>query len=462
MPPLTLSPDSVRRLASRVGAALGLSLALGLALALWAAPARAVPAFAAQTGQPCQACHVGGFGPQLTPYGRNFKLGGYTQRAGGFNLPLAGMAEMSYVRTAKAQAEPPAAHFATNDNFGLDQVSLFLAGGFGQHFGAFIQTTYDGIAHTFSWDNLDVRAVTHLATKAVDLVLGTSVNNSPGVQDPWNTLPAWGFPYTSSNLAPSPGAAPLLDGALAQTSLGATAYAWINQTFYVEAGGYGSPGTNALARLGADPFSPGDIDGLAPYARFAVQRPLAGGTVQAGAVGLWASIHPGRDRTTGLVDHYSDLGLDASYQKALARGDVVSLNGRYLHESQRLDATCSLMDAAGDACARNDLNEARLDGSYYWRNKVGLTLGLFDITGSANPAIYGANRNGSPDSTGLIVQLDGTPFGDRPQPARRVNLRIGLQYAHYSRFDGARSDFDGTGRNASDNDTLRVFSWFAF
>ena len=54
------------------------------ALLLWAGirPARAVPAFAAQTGQPCSACHIGAFGPQLTPLGRAFKIGGYTQTGG--------------------------------------------------------------------------------------------------------------------------------------------------------------------------------------------------------------------------------------------------------------------------------------------------------------------------------------------------------------------------------------------
>ena len=69
------------------------SVPLGIALmaALVTPPASAVPAFTDQTGQPCQACHVGGFGPQLTPFGREFKLGGYTMRVKG-NLPLAAMA----------------------------------------------------------------------------------------------------------------------------------------------------------------------------------------------------------------------------------------------------------------------------------------------------------------------------------------------------------------------------------
>ncbi|EQD66271.1 secreted protein [mine drainage metagenome] len=47
--------------------------ALALLLAL---PAQAVPMFARETGQPCVACHIGGFGPQLTPFGRQFKLDG--------------------------------------------------------------------------------------------------------------------------------------------------------------------------------------------------------------------------------------------------------------------------------------------------------------------------------------------------------------------------------------------------
>jgi hypothetical protein len=40
--------------------------------------AHALPSFARQTGQRCAACHVGGNWPQLTPWGRFFKLAGYT------------------------------------------------------------------------------------------------------------------------------------------------------------------------------------------------------------------------------------------------------------------------------------------------------------------------------------------------------------------------------------------------
>jgi hypothetical protein len=426
------------------------------------APTRvlALPAFAAQTGQPCQMCHVGGLGPQLTPFGRSFKIRGYTLRTTPFNVPLAAMVQASYVETAKSAPQPVAPHYGANDNFTIDQMSLFFAGGFGSHLGAFVQTTYDGVARAFNWDQLDLRAVTTVNVKGNDVVLGTSFNNSPTVQDPWNTLPAWGFPYTGSSLAPSPTTAPLLSGALAQTTVGATAYAWINSEVYLEAGGYVSPPALTLTRLGVDPTSPGDIEGVAPYGRAAYQKIVGGGTLEVGAFGLHSSIHPGLDRTTGFTDHYTDLGVDASYYRALANTDVITVNARYLHERQSLDATCALDMATG--CAENNLTDLRADISYYWRNRIGATIQGFDTFGSANPVIYAGNRLPKPDSTGLMLQLDATPFGGLSQPQRRVNVRVGVQYTLYTKFNGAGRNYDGLGTNASDNDTFRVFTWFSF
>src|SRR6516225_8932282 len=46
----------------------------------FAAPARALPSYARQTGQPCGTCHTDFAG--LTPYGRRFKIGGYTAGGG--------------------------------------------------------------------------------------------------------------------------------------------------------------------------------------------------------------------------------------------------------------------------------------------------------------------------------------------------------------------------------------------
>lgn len=439
--------------------------AAGLILAILAgaAPAGAVPAFAVQTGQPCQMCHVGGFGPQLTPFGRNFKLHGYTQRTTPFSIPLSAVAIASYVATAKDQPPPPTHGFATNDNAALDQASLIFAGGFGEHLGAFAQATYDGVARAFHWDNLDVRATTTATLAGQDAVLGLSLNNSPSVEDAWNTTPAWGFPYTTSTLAPTPSTQPLINGALAQTSLGLTGYAWVDSSVYLEAGAYGSPGAASLRRLGVDPANPGDISGLAPYGRVAWQKMFGASALEVGAFGLQAAIRPGLDRSTGLLDRYTDLGLDASYQAPLAHGDLFAVNARYTHERQSLKASCALaLGGPPGGCARGELNDLRADVSYSWRGWLGGTLAAFDTSGTANPVLLAANRTGKPDSTGVLLQLDATPFGGRSQPARRANLRVGLQYVLYTRFDGAGIDFDGAGRRASDNNTLRLFTWLAF
>ena len=255
----------IRRRSHWLGAA---AAAGGLCLPF--AAAHAVPSYATQTGSPCQACHVGGFGPQLTPYGRAFKLHGYTTRSGGFTVPISAMAVASYIRTQKDQESPPAPHYGVNDNVTIDQVSLFVAGGVG-HVGAFIQATYDGVARAFHWDNLDIRATTDIKLAGKPTVIGVSLNNAPTLTDPFNTLVAWGYPYTTSSVAPSPAAAPLIGG-LAQTSLGANAYAWFNSQLYLEAGGYVSPSANFLTRAGVDPTDPGNINGVAPYLRIAYDK----------------------------------------------------------------------------------------------------------------------------------------------------------------------------------------------
>jgi hypothetical protein len=42
------------------------------------------------------------------------------------------------------------------------------------------------------------------------------------------------------------------------------------------------------------------------------------------------------------------------------------------------------------------------------------------------------------------------------------NVRVGAQYTVYSRYNGASDNYDGFGRNASDNNTLFGYVWFAF
>ena len=108
------------------------------------------------------------------------------------------------------------------------------------------------------------------------------------------------------------------------------------------------------------------------------------------------------------------------------------------------------------------LNDIRVDASYYWQNMIGGTVQVFDTWGSTDPLLYAGNSTFKPDSTGVVFQVDGTPFGVTPSSlGKRFNIRAGLQYTLYTRFNGAASNFNGFGRNASDNDALRLFVWLA-
>ena len=44
-----------------------------------------------------------------------------------------------------------------------------------------------------------------------------------------------------------------------------------------------------------------------------------------------------------------------------------------------------------------------------------------------------------------------------PKPFTTSNVRFGLQYTHYMTLNGASTNFDGKGHNASDNDTIYAY-----
>ena len=64
-------------------------------------PANALPLYARQTGQPCAACHTAF--PELTPFGRRFKLTGYTLDGGDSSLPFSVLLEPAFTHTDASQ-----------------------------------------------------------------------------------------------------------------------------------------------------------------------------------------------------------------------------------------------------------------------------------------------------------------------------------------------------------------------
>jgi hypothetical protein len=196
-----------------------------LALAVAAAASHAVPSYARQTGMNCSGCHVGAFGPQLTPAGVQFKLTGYTDTDGlAGKVPLSAMIVGSWTRTRQDQ-NPAPEHLKKNNNLTLDEASLFIAGRLAEKLGSFIQITHNGIDHSTALDQVDIRYADTHTLGGRDTVLGLSLNNNPGVQDPFNTTPIWGYPFLSSEAGFGTGeAATLINGGLEGRVVGLSGY----------------------------------------------------------------------------------------------------------------------------------------------------------------------------------------------------------------------------------------------
>jgi hypothetical protein len=425
--------------------------------------AQALPSFAQQTGKPCAQCHTVAYGPALTAYGRQFKLNGYVWGDVTTAIPpLAMMVQGGFTHTSKDQIDAPAPHFATNDNLSVDQVSGFYGGRITEHTGAFVQVTYSGEDRHTHWDNLDVRHARSASIGDRSLVFGVSVNNNPTVQDLWNSIPAWGFPYITSALAPTPAAGPVIAGGLAQLVLGATAYAMLDDHLYLEAGAYRGLSNSWLSRTGVGADSNLNLVGLSPYWRAAWQMDFGANYFSAGMYGFNTKLRP--DPTSPEEDRFNDVGFDATYQYTSEGGHAVAANFAVIHEKQSLEASFAAGNSAGNA---DHLNTVSLDVTYAYKQTWVATVGLFDTAGNTDMGLYApapvsGSLNGSPDSRGYVLLLEYVPFGKLDSIARPwLNLRVGVQYTGYQRFNGAGANYDGFGRSASDNNTLFGFFWFA-
>ena len=417
--------------------------------------ASAVPAYAQQTGQPCAACHVGAFGPQLKQYGRDFKMNGYVATDGkSHGLPLAASAQASFTHTNNAQPGPAAPHFADNNNFAVDQISLYYAGRITPWLGAFIQLTYDGVAKQLAIDNTDIRHAHDTDLFDQDLVYGFTVNNNPTVSDLWNSTPVWGFPYNGSALAPTPLAATLIDGGLGQRVLGGGAYAMWNDLLYIETDLYRGLGYDVLNATGIVPVAGTDkTRGLIPYWRLALQQNFGRSYVEFGTYGLNANVLPGGVDVGGPTDRFTDTALDANYQFTLdpksVTSDMLSAHATLIHEAASLGASELIVGAQRS----HSLDTVRADVSYSFAATITPTIQIFR-TGGTTDAAYWGTPSGSPNSSGVVAEVAYAPWGKPDSPIRWANIRFAAQYVSYFRFDGDT-------HNASANNALYLSVWAA-
>jgi len=454
-----------RRVIWVVGSSAVIALAAALATLARMSEAQALPSFARQTGFECSACHVAF--PELTPTGRLFKLKGYTMQGGDSSLPpIAAFLMPAFTHTGAGQPGGIPPNFGPNDNFALQQASVFYGGAISSDLGigAFAQTTYDSASNRIGWDNTDIRFARAGTAGDHDFVYGLSLNNNPSVQDVWNTTPAWRFPFASSTLAPTPAAATLVENRLQHQVVGAGGYFFWDNLLYAELTGYSTLSTRTLATLGVpNSGAVNAISGVAPYWRLALQPSWEHHSLEVGTFGLTAALSPQRIATSG-TDRITDIGLDAQYQ-FIGDRDQISLQTSWIREDAHFNASQAL-GLTGNA--HNHLTSFTAKTSYFYDHTYGVDLAYFNLSGTTDPVLFAANpvtgsANGSPNSDGWIIEADYVPFmHGGPSFWPWFNVRFQLQYVIYDRFNGGRRNYDGFGRNASDNNTLFLTAWMAF
>lgn len=459
--------------------------------------ADALPAFATQTGMQCATCHAGGQFPELTPFGRMFKLTGFTIGESALRMSVMGLTSVATVANT-SKSDDPSSDFRKNGALlPLATGSAFVAGKVSDHLGGFAQMTYDNYAvagadgsyagHTQA-DNIDLRYANHFNNGKTDLIYGASLNNNPSISDPWNTAAAW-MQYVP---VPSPTSHQFIDGSTPYPGFGSggniaglSAYTLWNQTVYAELGTYRTA-DKALSFMSA---GVADADktklsgGNNPYWRLAVTHEWGPHNLMVGTSGMIAHVYDAGTDTGNAANlgSFRNSGLDAQYQYLLDP-HTVTVQLAYMRQAQSYSATkvaggasaFFLADGVTSIAAVNPsdtTNTFRAKMSYIYRARYGGSLAFFNRTGTTNTL----NQTSGYDSSGTITSADSTRVTGNllGNPATRgltyeafwmpwQNVRVGAQYTVYSLFNGASDNYDGFGRNASDNNTVFLYAWYAF
>jgi hypothetical protein len=461
---------------------------LGVSAAVLPVDSQAVPLFARQTGQNCVSCHAGGQFPELTPYGRKFKLTGYTMGERG-KLPLSVMAVASMAKvsqTTPGSGDVPG-DFPQDGILHFTTASLFAGGKITDNLGLFGQWTYNAYDHQGDdthWhghsasDQFDLRYADRFIDANRDLIVGASLNNSPGVTEVWNTfnsaftsVPGYvpvgnpsggaGGPFTDVPVAP------IIQG-LGQLVAGINVYAFWNNTVYAEVGTYQTGNrifsfmTQGTNDAGMAPKLKGQFN---PYWRLALNHDWGANSAMIGLYGLMAETYASSPDASGPTIRYRDVGIDGQYQYILDP-HMFSAHFSYTKENQHYaDELWNPGNAnytGNFANASNTLDHMRLKATYVYQAKYGASLGYATVKGSADDILYpgdltGASPfefgNNTPNTRVWIPEVFWTPV---------QYVRIGAQYYKFTQFNGSSGNYDGNGRNASNNNTLFFYVWAAY
>jgi len=486
----------------------------GSALMLVSTPARAIPPFARQTGLACEACHT--VPPELTPFGRRFKLNGYTLTTRSplvsdtddhkkntvwlTDLPgIAVLAQIGYDHYDRAppdSGQPYPAH-AQSDTFQFaDQFSLAYAGAISDHVGGWLQLTFNQEAGSVGIDNIDLRYTDH--TFDNKWVWGLTANNYPTFQDVWNGFGSYTIPNFNTTTLWSSGVAgaalsgPIINALGPGNVAGLGAYVFYDDSLYFEFSEYHS----AVAGTGTTPVvdstnlsvNGGAVDRFAPYGRIAYERDWGYHSAEIGASAMYIyripsvgyisqqqklaaaaageTYTPAQTFYPGVSNRYTDLSVDWDYQY---NGDhnIYGFLGHVTHERQQNNPQLVAATFTGASSPiytnpTDTLTQFLATAEYFYDRHYGGLVSFTRTTGTSDPLAYGGN--GSPANQYMVFELDYIPW---------MNFRFLLQYNAYQVVANNQNPFNLNHANfpnspgfpnvkASDNNTWVLGLWMDF
>jgi hypothetical protein len=245
---------------------------------------------------------------------------------------------------------------------------------------------------------------------------------------------------------------------LGQDVAGLGAYAMWNNHLYLDGtlyrsehvgGSLPNPGTGATY----------NIHGVAPYWRVAWQQLTAKTQYEIGTYGIHVRSTPNQivnaNGVTGPEDAYTDFAFDTQIDRTLFRTDVLSFRATYIRENANLLASVA---QGATTFGSHHLNTFMANAEYHLGNKYTGAIGWFDTGGTVDTNLYtpspvNGSANGDPRGAGFVANFSYWAW---------QNLQLGAQYTGYTRFNGGSTNYDGSGRNASANNTVYLDAKFIF
>jgi hypothetical protein len=271
---------------------------------------------------------------------------------------------------------------------------------------------------------------------------------APPIDSVWLTTPTWGSAITLPAWRSVANASALSDDPDSPSfDIGGCYVMWDDMKFS-ETAAYGGLRRDALRVAGMRAIDGSDgASQPIPYGHLTVEREFLEGQhyLTLGAYGMQASVRPTAISGFG-DDSYTDVAVDGTWRwiahPERSVSDVIAAHVLVLREGENLIASHAIFGTRRS----DDLTVFRGDASWSWGGNVVPIVQYFRITGSADPVRIGT-LDGSPNSNGFIAEMDYLPSDNARPPLNWFGARLSLQFVAYS-------EFDGSSRNASHNDTV--------